>query len=61
ELSGVQLDAAGIVAAYALADLGPDSMANADELAEHAGELLAKDLLGEQPAHPRTADSEDAS
>ncbi|MEU0937904.1 glycerate kinase [Embleya sp. NPDC005971] len=61
ELSGVQLDAAGIVAAYALADLGPDSMTNAGELAEHAGELLAKDLLGEQPAHPRTADSEDAS
>ncbi|MFI6980239.1 glycerate kinase [Embleya sp. NPDC050154] len=45
ELSGVQLDAAGIVAAYALADLGADSMSRAGELAEDAGERLARDLL----------------
>ncbi|MGC0418735.1 glycerate kinase [Embleya sp. AB8] len=70
ELSGAQLDAAGIMAAYALADLGPDSITHAKELVEQAGELLARDLLTDPtgpmgPADPMDptdpTDSEDAS
>ncbi|MFI1577219.1 glycerate kinase [Embleya sp. NPDC020630] len=45
ELSRDRLDAAGIVAAYALTDLGPDSLTRAGALAEIAGERLARDLL----------------
>ncbi|MCF2533363.1 glycerate kinase [Yinghuangia soli] len=47
ELAPAELEAAGIVKAYALADLAPDGtdpMAAAGDLAEEAGVVLAKDL-----------------
>ncbi|MYS82895.1 glycerate kinase [Embleya scabrispora] len=61
ELSRAQLDAAGIVAAYALADLGADSMTRAGELVEDAGELLARDLPADRAEQAHRADPEDAS
>jgi len=44
-LGAERLHAVGVTAAYALADLGPDSMAEAAALVVVAGERLARDLL----------------